>query len=119
MIFTYDFYKEKGMWYIDFPQYIANGGSKSDLLMVRGADTMLEKLSGGKRVELTFSADVIPYADIKLTKLFGDPWGATYKTNRKDLAKLVWLCNVTKVVMGGHPKNIYIYVNNKKESIAR
>ena len=116
MIYTYEFYKENNLWYIDFPEYIKKGGSKSDLLMVRGADTMLEQLSDGKRIELTFSASVIPYAHIKLTKLFGDPWGATYMTNRKEITKMVWLCNVTKAVMGGHPKNIYIYVNDPKES---
>lgn len=115
-IYTYEFYKENGLWYIDFPEYINKGGKKADLLMVRGADTMLEKLSDGKRISLTFSAQPIPYANIKLTKFLQDPWGATYTTNRKDICRLVWLCNVTKHVMGTHPKEIYIYVNNQEES---
>ena len=115
MIYTYEFYKENGLWYIDFPAYIEAGGKKADLLMVAGADTMLEKLSDGKRVKLTFSADDLPGASIKLTKIIGDPFGATYKTNRKDITRFVWLCNVTKVVMGNHPKNIFIYVHNQKE----
>lgn len=116
MIYNYDFYKEDGKWYIDYPEYIANGGKKADLLMVAGADTMLENLSDGKRISLTFSASPMSHASIKLTKILQDPWGATYKSNRKEISRFVWLCNVTRVLMGTHPKEIYIYVNNQEES---
>ena len=107
MIYNYDFYKEDGRWYIDFPQYIANGGQKADLLMVAGADKMLDVLSDNtERVTLDFSAQQME-SDIVLKKFIGDPWGATYTTNSKKV-KLVWLCNVTKVVMGKHPEVIYV-----------
>lgn len=108
MIYNYDFYKEDGRWYIDFPQYIANGGNKSDLLMVAGADKMLDVISDNtERVNLEFSDQPLGGSDIILKKLIGDPWGATYRTNSKKV-KLVWLCNVTKVVMGKHPELIYV-----------
>jgi len=108
MIYNYDFYKENGSWYIDFPEYIANGGNKSDLLMVMGADKMLDLVSENtNQVNLDFSSEPIDGADITLKKFIGDPWGATYTTNSKKI-KFVWLCNVTKVVMGNHPEKIYV-----------
>lgn len=117
MIYTYEFYKENNSWYIDYPEFIANGGNKENLLMVRGADTMLEHFSQEGRVKLTFSNSHLPTHQIKLTKLIGDPFGATYRTNRPDICRFVWLCNVTKAIMGNHPKHIYINVLNKEESI--
>jgi hypothetical protein len=44
---TYRFIKEGTEWYIDLPEYIENGGSKGDLQMVEGADTMLDIISAG------------------------------------------------------------------------
>ena len=108
--YTYSFYKEDQKWYIDFPAYIEHGGAKADLQMVAGADKMLDKLSNGKEVTLNFSSEPIEGADIKLKKLFGDPWGATYRSNKPKMVKLVWLCNVTQVVMGNHPEEIYLRV---------
>ncbi len=111
MQYTYSFYKEGQKWYIDFPEYIERGGSKSDLLMVMGADKMLDKLSeDGVEITLRFSDKAMPDSEIRLKKLFSDPWGATYKTNKPKMVKLVWLCNVTKVVMGNHPEEIYVRV---------
>ena len=108
MIYKYPFYKEDNKWYIDFPQYIANGGQKSDLLMVAGADKMLDVLSDNTdNITLEFSAEKFDSPDIVLKKFIGDPWGATYTTNSKRV-KVVWLCNVTKVVMGNHPERIYV-----------
>jgi hypothetical protein len=78
--------------------------------MVAGADKMLDKLSNGKEVTLNFSSEPIEGANIKLKKLFGDPWGATYRSNKPRMVKLVWLCNVTQVVMGNHPEEIYLRV---------
>jgi hypothetical protein len=46
MKYTYSFYKEDQKWHIGFPAYIAQGGSKSDLLMVAGADMGLIVISG-------------------------------------------------------------------------
>lgn len=40
------FNKENGTWYIDLPDFLEMGlGTKSDLMMVDGADTFLDKLS--------------------------------------------------------------------------
>jgi len=44
---TYKFIKEGREWYIDLPEYLAGSGSKGDLQMVEGADSMLEIISGG------------------------------------------------------------------------
>jgi hypothetical protein len=44
---TYKFIKEGREWYIDLPEYLASGGSKGDLQMVEGADTMLDIISEG------------------------------------------------------------------------
>jgi hypothetical protein len=110
MKYTYSFYKEDQKCYIYFPAYIAQGGSKSDLLTVAGADKMLDKLSNGKEVTLNFTDEPIEGSDIKLKKLFGDHWGATYRTNKPCMVKLVWLCNVTKVVMGCHPNEIFVSI---------
>jgi len=47
---TNQFYQEiDGRWYIDLPEYIESGvGTKSNLEMVAGADTLLSKLAEGK-----------------------------------------------------------------------
>jgi hypothetical protein len=48
---THTFLKEDDQWFIDLPEYIANGGSKADLRMIAGADTMLDIMTGaGGRV---------------------------------------------------------------------
>ena len=85
--YTYSFYKENQKWYIDFPAYVEHGGAKADLQMVAGADKMLDKLSNGKKVTLNFSDAPLAGASIKLKKLFGDPWGATYRSNKPRMVK--------------------------------
>jgi hypothetical protein len=37
------FIKEDNQWFIDLPEYLANGGAKGDLQMVAGADTNLKR----------------------------------------------------------------------------
>jgi len=41
------FIKEKGIWYADLPEFLDQDlGVKADLMMVAGADTLLDILSG-------------------------------------------------------------------------
>jgi hypothetical protein len=108
---TYRFYKDSQGWFIDYPQWIAQGGTKSQLAMVMGADKMLDAICKDGKVELEFSDETFGGFDIKLKRLVRDPFGATYTSNRDDLPKLIWLCNVTKAVFNKpHPKEIYIKV---------
>ena len=52
----YRFVRESGGWYIDLPEYLEQGGSKGDLAMVAGADTMLDIIAGtGDEVILQIS----------------------------------------------------------------
>lgn len=111
------FTKEFGRWYIDYPEYIKNGGQKVDLLMVCGADTMLEKFSNGKN-EVTLEYNDKPFeADIELKMYKHDSSGGYYKTNRPDIVDNLWLCNVTKSIFNGkHPWTIYIKVDGTNQS---
>jgi hypothetical protein len=109
-IHHFDFYKDSTGWYIDFPEFITSGyGTKADLAMVSGADTMLDYLSkGNTRIKLSFSNYELSEAKIELKMVTKNQWGATYKTNHLDIPQ-VWLCNVTKLFFNGaHPHRIFI-----------
>ena len=106
----FDFYRDNTGWYIDFPEFIAQGfGSKADLAMVAGADQMLEYLGNGQpRVALTFSNTPLSNASVTLKLCAKNQWGGTYTTNLQNIPQ-VWLCNVTKHLFNGaHPYTIYI-----------
>lgn len=103
------FYKEKSKkWYADIPNWT---GRKSALQMVAGADKLLDLIAKGRpEVYLHYSENEIKNADV-LT-FVKKCWfnGADYilndlEGNNVDLK--VWLCNVTKHVMGDFPKKIY------------
>jgi hypothetical protein len=107
---TFDFYKDNTGWYIDFPAFIDQGlGTKADLAMVSGADSMLDFLGeGDPRITLTFSNMEPQRSRFRLKMIHHNQWGATYSTNVTEVP-FVWLCNVTKVVFGGaHPREIYV-----------
>jgi hypothetical protein len=54
---THTFLKEHDQCFINLPEYIAGGGAKADLLMVEGADIMLDTIADGKdRVTTTLGA---------------------------------------------------------------
>ena len=115
-VYTFTFYRDHdGSWYIDFPEYIEHGyGSKANLQMVAGADTMLENLAPDGLVTATFSNHPVENYDIHLRRILKDPWGATY-TLRNFSFKTVWLCNVSKFIFKGHhPKHIYIQIHKNK-----
>lgn len=108
MSFMLAFVKENKNWYIDLPTW---KGRKSALRMVSGADTLLDYIAEGKK-------DVVLYAELEeyegaecLTLINKCFWNGadyridTYKNNELNLK--LWLCDVTKVVIGGFPEKIY------------
>lgn len=125
---TKRFYKENGIWYIDLPEFLEAGfGTKANLMMVSGADTLLDKLSGNtNNVTVRFSDERFEgYQDklYKIRKGFDAEYlksvghaevdgGAYYyaENNKHEL----WLCPVTLYVFsdGFYPQEIYIQVIN-------
>jgi hypothetical protein len=89
---TQQFYKDKEGWFIDLPEFIEEGhGTKGNLAMVSGADTMLDKLANNKkRITLRIETE-------------------NYMFTSAEHTHRVWLCPVTKYVFGGkYPNKIYI-----------
>ena len=128
MNFTKRFYKEKGIWHIDLPEFLEAGlGTKDNLMMVAGADLMLDILSNnGNDITLTFSDKAIEGGQHSLTKQrFGldkallDKIGhapvdyGAYYSWKENNSQSVWLCPVTEYVFqGGYPNEIYIKTIN-------
>lgn len=101
------FKKEKsGSWYIVLPEW---KGTKAELKMVQGADTLLDTLSNGSKiVEVEVSLKKEKKFN-KLVKFMNTPiaGGALYFAG----FKTIWLCDVTKFVFDGHlPRRIYYKV---------
>ncbi|HEX2627541.1 MAG TPA: DUF6717 family protein [Chitinophagaceae bacterium] len=111
---TYKFIKEGRDWFIDLPEYIEGGGSKGDLQMVEGADTMLDMIAEGKD-HVSLFIDEISFAgsdELILTERC-DPYigGGYYKLKifeGKEINQDMWLCAVTEYVFGGLPEKIFI-----------
>lgn len=108
---TFRFYKENtGEWFVDLPEY---PGSKADLQMVAGADTMLDRISKGAKIcTLTVSEEPFKGADqLKLIKEYcsdiggGDYILETYQG--EEINHQMWLCEVMRYVFGRMPKAIY------------
>lgn len=95
-----------GSWYIVLPEW---KGTKAELKMVQGADTLLDTLSNGKKiVEVSVSLRK-EKGYSKLTKFMNTPiaGGAFYFAG----FKTIWLCDVTKFVFDGSlPRKIYYKV---------
>jgi len=111
---TFKFYKEDDKWYVDLPEW---EGEQAELQMVAGADNFLEILAQGEEsVYLTLSTEPFTGAD-KLTFLhYGhlETWemgtGAWYVLDTYmgiPFNLEMWLCDVTKFVFNGFPKEIY------------
>lgn len=113
MIVKYRFYKEGTNWYVDLPGWT---GAKSDLLMIGGADIMLDIMSNnGLEVHTHISEQEFPGADkLQFTSLAEDIGeGAYYNLAEYEGAVLnlsVFLCDVTLFVLGKFPEVIYIKV---------
>ena len=105
---NYTFNKEQGSWYIDLPDWT---GTKAELQMVAGADTLLDHLSNnGTRLNVALSTDkVIKDSGFQILKKIvkTPPNGCIYHLGFTP----VWLCNVTKFVFEGiFPKQIHFMV---------
>jgi hypothetical protein len=108
------FVREDSGWYIDLPEYIAQGGSKADLQMVDGADTMLDIIAGDNR-EVTLQIDRVPFpkADgLILTELCDPLIGGGYYLMKvfegREVNRNLWLCEVTRFVFNDIPERIYV-----------
>lgn len=107
------FVKLAGFWFVHLPKY---EGDVTDLIMVCGADVlcdMLDKDEDGL-LEVYVTTDesectVPPYVIdfVAATKDgSGEQDGADYRL--RDWKLDLWLCNVTKYVLGEFPATIYI-----------
>ncbi len=123
------FMKEVGLWYADLPEFLEQGlGTKNNLLMVDGADTFLDLLSGnGEEVTLDISETEFAGYQAKLGKiscgknqeLLDDvghepvEYGAYYEVtelNGEAIFHRLWLCPVTEFVFGRYPEEIWVKV---------
>ncbi len=125
---TIGFYKEKGLWYADLPEFLENGlGTKADLLMVDGSDSFLDLLSSnGTNVTVTMSTRPFENHSIRLEKIniglnrdllnsvghapvdYGAYYNVTTYQN-KPFQHRLWLCPVTEYVFQGeYPQKIYL-----------
>lgn len=109
------FYKEIDQWfgerwYVDLPDWT---GSKADLEMVAGADTMLDMIGEGEReVHLNVSESYFEYSDelVFIEKADDIGNGAYYHLNKYrgiELNHRMWLCDVVLFIFTGFPEQIY------------
>ena len=119
------------MWYIDLPEYLEAGlGTKNNLLMVSGADTLLDILSqNGTEITLQFGDESFIGDNVQLNfRGFGKDQalldyvghahvdnGAYYEAyNTQWLGfefkiSSVWLCPVTEYIFNGvYPNRIFL-----------
>ena len=118
------FIKIDDVWYIDLPEFIEQGlGTKANLMMVAGADLMLDILSkDGDEITLEFSEESIEGSQHTLVKQrFGldkellnkighapVDYGAYYNWIENN-SQSVWLCPVTEYVFNGvYPEKIFV-----------
>lgn len=125
------FVKDQGIWYADLPEFLEMElGTRSNLMMVDGADTFLDFLShGSKRVTLTVSTKPFTGFQTKmvkngnglnpalLEKIGHAPvdYGAYYSVtelNGKPFQHQLWLCPVAEYVFGCYPEEIFAAVKN-------
>ena len=108
------FIKEGAQWFIDLPEYIANGGAKGDLQMVEGADTMLDNIAAGSdRVTLALDRAAFDGADLLTLVELCDPviGGGIYNLEffeGNKVSQQMWLCAVTQFVFGDMPEKIFL-----------
>jgi hypothetical protein len=105
---NYTFNKENNNWYIDLPNWT---GTKGELQMVGGADTLLDQLSNNRTtVNVTLSTEKeykSPGFQTLKRIVKTPPNGCVYHLGFAP----VWLCNVTKFVFDGiFPRQIHFKV---------
>ena len=99
------FSKDSTGWYIDLPNW---QGSKEDLAMVCGADTLLDELSNNSDyviMEACLKKQDSSFLHLRKIKDC-DVNGADYEV--VSTGDTLWLCDVTKFVFGKLPKDIFI-----------
>jgi hypothetical protein len=108
------FVREGREWYIDLPEYLAQGGSKGDLQMVAGADTMLGIIAG-EDTEVALQMDTQPFAgadELVLTQRCDPILGGGYyhlkSFEGKEVSQDMWLCEVTRFVFDDIPERIFV-----------
>ncbi len=108
------FIHEGKEWFIDLPAFLEQGGSKADLQMVSGADTMLHVIAGDD-AEVTLLMDTQPFAgadELVLTELCDPILGGGYyhlkSFEGKEVAQDMWLCEVTRFVFNDIPPKIFV-----------
>jgi hypothetical protein len=123
------FVKEAETWFLDFPEFLNAGlGTRSNLMMVDGADTFLDLLCEGQsRVTLHISIKPFIGWQTKLQKIglglnsqllnsIGHApveYGAYYQVTelqRKPYNHQLWLCPVTEYIFGEYPEQIFLSV---------
>ena len=124
--------EEEDRWFVDFPNW---PWKKGNLEMVCGADKFLDLLSEGKdRVSIIAKATSEKLDEAEFQQLMQDGWhelsqtqssltgGATYtvRGNKAEqfmrqhpltgesMARTLWLCPVTRFVVGRYPKYLYV-----------
>ena len=108
------FVREDGRWYIDLPEFLAQGGDKADLEMISGADTMLNIIAGeNDEAALQINTETFDGAnELLLTELCDPILGGGYyylkQFEDKEVNQELWLCDVTRFVFGEIPKKIYV-----------
>ena len=122
--------EEDGRWYIDLPEYIESGiGSKANLEMVAGADTLMSTLAqGATTITLKFTdtefegyhVHLVRSSNYGYTSEFIDDvelqagaWYHYYDKRKwyqiKAKEHILWLCPVTLYLFNNtYPENIYI-----------
>jgi hypothetical protein len=113
MIRKIKFYKTKSSrWYADLPEW---EGSKDDLEMVLGADTMLDTLAqGDDLIFLQIGDEKFPGGMQAIlvepgTIEMGGAWYLVPSIGQIDYDLKIWLCDVTKFVFGSFPETIWLY----------
>ena len=99
---TFEFVKVGGVWFYWWPDF---DGSTEELVMVGGADDLLDSLDD-RFVRLQMVDP--PVAKIVLSKIEEDENGATYLCKSKNYNDRVWICPVTLLVFNEYPQNIYL-----------
>ena len=109
---TLRFYKDPDIrWYVDLPEWT---GTKAELEMVAGADTMLEYMAeGSDEVTLSISEEPFEGGDSLVFKELAIELGNGayyyFENYRGITINLdIWLCDVVKFVFGDFPKILYV-----------
>lgn len=109
MLRTFKFQREiDGRWYVVLPEWT---GSKEDLEMVMGANTMLDIIAQGESdVDVTISEEEFDNHTFVLKFVGEASDGGDYELTSTDgLYEFdVWLCKVVKFVYGSIPKKLYV-----------